>query len=252
MTKIIVYGCGGKMGCVLEKIINEDKDCVIAAGIDITEQKRDYPTFTDIKDCNVDADVIIDFSTAAAIPALLDYAEEKHIPVVLCTTGLSDETLNRIKAVSEKAAVLKSANMSIGVNLLLDLVKKAAETLYDSNFDIEIVEKHHNRKLDAPSGTAVAIADSINEALDNKMHYVYDRSTVREKRTHDQIGISSLRGGTIVGEHDVVFAGKDEIVTLSHMALSRDIFAVGAVKAAKFLKDKKSGMYTMKEVIADK
>ena len=252
MTKIIIYGCGGKMGQVLEEIINEDRDCVVAAGVDINGQNRDYPTFTDIKDCTVDADVIIDFSTAAAIPALLDYVESRHIPVVLCTTGLSGETLNRIKAVSENTAVLKSANMSIGVNLLLDLVKKAAETLYDSNFDIEIVEKHHNQKLDAPSGTAVAIADSINEALDSKMHYVYDRSSVREKRTHDQIGISSLRGGTIVGEHDVVFAGKDEVVTLSHMALSRDIFAVGAVKAAKFLKDKKSGMYTMKEVIADK
>ena len=252
MTKIIIYGCSGKMGRVLEEIINEDKDCVVAAGVDINGQNRDYPTFTDIKDCTVDADVIIDFSTAAAIPALLDYVESRHIPVVLCTTGLSGETLNRIKAVSENTAVLKSANMSIGVNLLLDLVKKAAETLYDSNFDIEIVEKHHNQKLDAPSGTAVAIADSINEALDSKMYYVYDRSSVREKRTHDQIGISSLRGGTIVGEHDVVFAGKDEVVTLSHMALSRDIFAVGAVKAAKFLKDKKSGMYTMKEVIADK
>ena len=252
MTKIIIYGCGGKMGQVLEEIINEDRDCVVAAGVDINGQNRDYPTFTDIKDCTVDADVIIDFSTAAAIPALLDYVESRHIPVVLCTTGLSGETLNRIKAVSENTAVLKSANMSIGVNLLLDLVKKAAETLYDSNFDMEIVEKHHNQKLDAPSGTAVAIADSINEALDSKMHYVYDRSSVREKRTHDQIGISSLRGGTIVGEHDVVFAGKDEVVTLSHMALSRDIFAVGAVKAAKFLKDKKSGMYTMKEVIADK
>ena len=160
--------------------------------------------------------------------------------------------MERIKDVSEKTALLKSANMSIGVNLLLDLVKKAAETLYDSNFDIEIVEKHHNQKIDAPSGTAIAIADSVNDALDNKMHYVYDRSAVREKRSHNEIGISSLRGGTIVGEHDVVFAGKDEIVTISHMALSRNIFAVGAVKAAKFLKGKKNGLYTMKDVIADK
>lgn len=252
MTKVIINGCGGKMGKVLEEIISDDNDCVISAGVDVRELKRDYPTFTDINACDTEADVIIDFSTAAAIPSLLDYAEKRQIPVVLCTTGLSEDIMERIKDVSEKTALLKSANMSIGVNLLLDLVKKAAETLYDSNFDIEIVEKHHNQKIDAPSGTAIAIADSVNDALDNKMHYVYDRSAVREKRSHNEIGISSLRGGTIVGEHDVVFAGNDEIVTISHMALSRNIFAVGAVKAAKFLKGKKNGLYTMKDVIADK
>ena len=251
MTRIIIYGAGGRMGKVVENIINEDNECTVVAGIDAFEIKRDYPTFTDIKDCNIEADVIVDFSTAAAIPALLDYAEEKGLPVVLCTTGLSEDMLTKVKALSEKIALVKSANMSIGVNLLFDLVKRAAEALYDSNFDIEIVEKHHNQKLDAPSGTAVTIADEINSALDNKMEYVYDRTKVRKKRERNEIGISALRGGTIVGEHDVVFAGKDEIITISHTALSRDIFAVGAVKAAKFLAGKKNGLYNMKDVMAE-
>ena len=182
MIRVIIYGAGGRMGKVVENIINEDNDCTVVAGVDACDITRDYPTFTNIKDCNVAADVIIDFSTAAAIPALLDYAEEKHLPVVLCTTGLSDEMLLRVKDVSEKTAIVKSANMSIGVNLLFDLVKRAAEALYDSNFDIEIIEKHHNQKLDSPSGTAVTIADEINSALDNKMEYIYDRTKVRKKR----------------------------------------------------------------------
>lgn len=251
MTRIIIYGAGGKMGKVIENIINEDNDCTVVAGVDAVALTRDYPTFTDINECDIDADVIVDFSTAAAIPALLDYAEKKSLPVVLCTTGLSEEMLARVKDVSDKTAIVKSANMSIGVNLLFDLVKRAAEALYDSNFDIEIVEKHHNQKLDAPSGTAVTIADEINSALDNKMEYIYDRTKVRRKRERNEIGISALRGGTIVGEHDVVFAGKDEIITISHTALSRDIFAVGAVKAAKFLSGKKSGLYNMKDVMAE-
>jgi len=251
MTRIIVYGAGGRMGKVVETIINEDSECVVVAGVDAFPLTKDYPTFTDINECDVEADVIVDFSTAAAIPALLDYAENKKLPVVLCTTGLNDEMLARVKAVAEKTAIVKSANMSIGVNLLFDLVKRAAEALYDSNFDIEIVEKHHNQKLDAPSGTAVTIADEINSALDNKMEYVYDRTNVRKKRERKEIGISALRGGTIVGEHDVVFAGKDEVITISHMALSRDIFAVGAVKAAKFLKGKENGLYNMKDVMAE-
>ncbi len=251
MTRMIIYGAGGKMGKVIENIINEDNECTIVAGVDAVSLTREYPTFTDINECDIEADVIVDFSTAAAIPALLNYAEKKELPVVLCTTGLSEEMLARVKEVSEKTAVVKSANMSIGVNLLFDLVKRAAEALYDSNFDIEIVEKHHNQKLDAPSGTAVTIADEINSALDNKMEYIYDRTQVRKKRERNEIGISALRGGTIVGEHDVVFAGKDEIITISHTALSRDIFAVGAVKAAKFLAGKKSGLYNMKDVMAE-
>ncbi len=249
MINIIIHGCGGKMGKVVEGLVKEDSQLTIAAGIDPRDIQADYPVFHSVDECTVKADVIIDFSTASAIPALLDYCVKTGTPAVLCTTGFSDELNNQVKEASKSVAILKSANMSVGVNLIMNLVKKAAEALYDSGFDIEILEKHHNQKIDAPSGTAIAIADSINEALDGKLNYVYDRSQVREKRTRDQLGISAIRGGTIVGEHDVIFAGKDEIITLSHTALSKEIFAVGAVKAAKFLAGKPAGFYTMKEVL---
>lgn len=249
MINIIIHGCGGKMGKVVEGLVKEDSQLTIAAGIDPRDIQADYPVFHSVDECTVKADVIIDFSTASAIPALLDYCVKTGTPAVLCTTGFSDELNNQVKEASKSVAILKSANMSVGVNLIMNLVKKAAEALYDSGFDIEILEKHHNQKIDAPSGTAIAIADSINEALDGKLNYVYDRSQVREKRTRDQLGISAIRGGTIVGEHNVIFAGKDEIITLSHTALSKEIFAVGAVKAAKFLAGKPAGFYTMKEVL---
>ena len=249
MINIIIHGCGGKMGKVVEGLVKEDSQLTIAAGIDPRDIQADYPVFHSVDECTVKADVIIDFSTASAIPALLDYCVKTGTPAVLCTTGFSDELNNQVKEASKSVAILKSATMSVGVNLIMNLVKKAAEALYDSGFDIEILEKHHNQKIDAPSGTAIAIADSINEALDGKLNYVYDRSQVREKRTRDQLGISAIRGGTIVGEHDVIFAGKDEIITLSHTALSKEIFAVGAVKAAKFLAGKPAGFYTMKEVL---
>lgn len=249
MINVIIHGCGGKMGKVVEGLVKEDSQLTIAAGIDPRDIQTDYPVFHSVDECTVKADVIIDFSTASAIPALLDYCVKTGTPAVLCTTGFSDELNNQVKEASKSVAILKSANMSVGVNLIMNLVKKAAEALYDSGFDIEILEKHHNQKIDAPSGTAIAIADSINEALDGKLNYVYDRSQVREKRTRDQLGISAIRGGTIVGEHDVIFAGKDEIITLSHTALSKEIFAVGAVKAAKFLAGKPAGFYTMKEVL---
>ena len=249
MINVIIHGCGGKMGKVVESILKEDENCAIAAGIDPREIKADYPVFASLSQCDVKADVIIDFSTASAVDALLDYCVETGTPAVVCTTGLSNELIDKLQKSSESVALLKSANMSVGVNLIMNLVKKAAEALYDSGFDIEILEKHHNQKIDAPSGTAIAIADSINEALDNKLNYVYDRSQVREKRTRDQLGISAIRGGTIVGEHDVIFAGKDEVITLSHRAMSKEIFAVGAVKAAKFLVGKPAGMYTMKNVL---
>lgn len=249
MINIIIHGCGGKMGKVVEGLVKEDSQLTIAAGIDPRDIQADYPVFHSVDECTVKADVIIDFSTASAIPALLDYCVKTGTPAVLCTTGFSDELNNQVKEASKSVAILKSANMSVGVNLIMNLVKKAAEALYESGFDIEILEKHHNQKIDAPSGTAIAIADSINEALDGKLNYVYDRSQVREKRTCDQLGISAIRGGTIVGEHDVIFAGKDEIITLSHTALSKEIFAVGAVKAAKFLAGKPAGFYTMKEVL---
>ena len=250
MINVIIHGCGGRMGRFVESVVNETEGYQVAAGVDPRGLEGvDYPVFTNINDCNVKGDVIIDFSNAVAVPALLEYCKKTATPVVLCTTGLSDEVLAQVQETSKSVAVLKSANMSVGVNLIMNLVKKAAAELFDIGFDIEILEKHHNQKLDAPSGTAIAIADSINEALDGKLHYVYDRSQVREKRTHDQLGISAIRGGTIVGEHDVIFAGKDEIITLNHTAMSKEIFAVGAVKAAKFLAGKPAGFYTMKEVL---
>lgn len=250
MTNIIIHGCGGKMGRVVAEIVKNDPQCQVVAGIDPTTPALDFPVFASPAECTVKGDVIIDFSTATAVPALLDYAKKTQTPVVLCTTALSDETTAKMKETSNSVAILKSANMSVGINLLLDLVQRAANILYDANFDIEIIEKHHNQKIDAPSGTAVALADAINEALDNQLHYVYDRSQKREKRERTEVGIHALRGGTIVGEHDVVFAGRDEVITLSHHAASREVFAVGAVKAAKFLAGKPAGLYTMKEVLA--
>lgn len=250
MTNIIMHGCGGKMGRVIAELVKQDTDCRIVAGIDPTVPALDFPVFASPAECNVDADVIIDFSTATAVPALLDYSKEKNIPVVVCTTALTDETSEKLKETAKSVAVLKSANMSIGINLLLDLVQRAANILYDANFDIEIIEKHHNQKIDAPSGTAMALADAINEAMDKKFHYVYDRSEKREQRERTEIGIHAIRGGNIVGEHDILFAGRDEVITLSHHASSREVFAVGALKAAKFLAEKPAGLYSMKDVLA--
>ena len=250
MIRAIMNGCHGVMGHVITDIISKDDAIEIVAGVDMnTETYAGYPVFKSLAECP-EADVIIDFSTATAVPALLDFAKEKQIPVVVCTTALSDETQAKLEETSKSVAVLKSANMSIGVNLLLDLVQRAAQILYDANFDIEVVEKHHNQKIDAPSGTAMALADAINAAMDEKFHYVYDRSQKREKRERTEIGIHAIRGGNIVGEHDVIFAGRDEVITLSHHASSREVFAVGAVKAAKFLAEQPAGLYSMKEVLA--
>ncbi len=193
--------------------------------------------------------MVVDFASAPAVDQLLEYCGEKNLPVVVCTTGLSEAQTAKIAELSEKTAVLRSANMSLGINLLLKLVKEAARTLGAADFDMEIVEKHHNQKLDAPSGTALALADSINEAMDNRYHYEYDRSQKHEKRDRKEIGISAVRGGSIVGEHDVIFAGKDEVVTFSHTAYSKAIFAKGAIEAAKFLAGKPAGLYSMSDVI---
>jgi 4-hydroxy-tetrahydrodipicolinate reductase len=200
----------------------------------------------------VKADAVIDFSNAKAVDALLDYCEKTKTPVVLCTTGLSEEQLARVEETAKKVAVLKSANMSLGINTLLELLKKAALVFAPAGFDMEIVEKHHNQKLDAPSGTALALADSMNEALDNDYHYVYDRSTERKKRDKNEIGIASVRGGSIVGEHEVIFAGQDEVIEFKHTAYSKAVFAKGAVEAAKFLNGKPAGRYDMADVIAAK
>ena len=250
MVRIIMHGCNGKMGQVITGLVADDPNAQIVAGIDIADNRDNgYPVFTDIKKCDVAADVIVDFAAAAAVDALLDYSVEKQIPVVLCTTGLSDEQLARVKESSKKVAILKSANMSLGINTLMKLLKDAANVFAPAGYDIEIVEKHHNQKVDAPSGTAIALADSINEARGGEYEYVYERSQVRKKRDKKEIGISAVRGGTIVGEHEVIFAGIDEVIEFKHTAYSKSVFAKCAVEAAKFLAGKPAGMYDMADVI---
>lgn len=252
MTRIIMHGCNGAMGQTITKIVEETQDAEIVAGIDIVDNRDNgYPVFTNIQDCKIEADVIIDFCSAKAMDGLLAYCEERKMPVVVCTTGLSEEQLTKIEALSKKVAVLKSANMSLGINTLFKLVQDAAKVLANADYDIEIVEKHHNQKLDAPSGTALALADSINEAMDNRYEYIYDRSERREKRDKKELGISAVRGGTIVGEHEIIFAGIDEVIEFKHTAYSKAVFAKGSVSAAKFLAGKPAGYYDMRDVIAE-
>ncbi len=250
MTKVIMHGCNGKMGQIITGLAAADDEIEIVAGVDAYDDGRNaYPVFKSMELCSVEADAVIDFSTAQAVDGLLDYCAEKGLPCVLCTTGLSEEQLGKVKEASVKTAILKSANMSLGINMLLKLLKEAAGILAPAGFDIEIVEKHHNLKVDAPSGTALALADSINEELDNAYEYVYDRSGRRQKRPKKEIGLAAVRGGTIVGEHDVIFAGPDEVVTFSHSAYSKAVFGKGAIQAAKFLAGKPAGMYDMSDVI---
>ncbi len=246
-------GCNGKMGQCITQICAQDPDIEIVAGIDMYDGiKNTYPVFASLAECTVDADVIIDFSNAKAVDALVDYCVEKKIPVVLCTTGLSEEQLQKVEQAYEKVAILKSANMSLGINTLMELLKKAATVFAPAGFDMEIVEKHHNQKLDAPSGTALALADSMNDALEDAYTYKYDRSQERKKRDKYEIGISAVRGGNIVGEHEVIFAGQDEVIEFKHTAYSKAVFAKGAVEAAKFLNGKGAGHYDMADVIAAK
>lgn len=250
MVRIIMHGCNGHMGQVISGLVEKDAEAEIVAGIDVADQgKNSYPVFTDIEVCNVEADVIIDFSSAKAVDKLLDYSAKREIPAVVCTTGLSEEQLAHLEETSKKVAILKSANMSLGINTLLKLIQDAAKVLAKAGFDMEIVEKHHNLKVDAPSGTALALADSLNEAMDGEYHYVYDRSQRREQRDSKEIGISAVRGGTIVGEHEVIFAGPDEVIEFKHTAYSKAVFGKGAVEAAKFLAGKPAGKYDMSDVI---
>lgn len=248
MTDIILCGANGKMGKVIRDIVAKRDDCRIAAGIDLNTQSDSFPIYSSFDEIKEDADVIIDFSNPALLNDLLDFAVKKSMPVVIATTGYDESQKKQIEEASRKTSVFFTYNMSLGINLLANLAKKAVQVLGDA-FDIEIIEKHHNQKIDAPSGTALMLADAICEELNKPMKYEYDRHSKREKRTKNEIGMHAVRGGTIVGEHEIMFAGRDEIITLSHSARSKEVFAVGAVNAALFLKDKPAGMYSMKEMI---
>lgn len=248
MTKIILCGANGKMGHVIQSVVAGRDDCEIVAGVDINTESNGFPVYSTFGEIKETADVIIDFSNPALLDSMLAFSEDKKIPVVIATTGYDDKQKKQIEKASEKCAVFFTYNMSMGINLLANLAKKATEVL-GSDFDIEIVEKHHNQKIDVPSGTALMLADAICEEIDDNMKYEYDRHSKREKRSKNEIGIHSVRGGTIVGEHEIIFAGRDEIITLSHSARSKEIFAVGAVNAAVFMSGKDSGMYSMKDLI---
>lgn len=252
MTDILLSGCNGKMGRVITACVAERDDCRIVAGIDLnTQQKAGYPVFDSPEHVNVKADVIIDFSHPSVVSPLLQYAKANKIPAVIATTGLSEEQIASLKAAATEIPIFFSANMSIGVSLLLELAKTATRVL-GSSFDIEIVEMHHNQKLDAPSGTALMLADGISAEMDRTMHYEYDRHAKRCKREKNEIGIHAVRGGTIVGEHEIIFAGHDEILKLSHSARSKEIFAVGAVNAAVYLHTKGPGLYCMADLVSEK
>ena len=250
MTDIILSGCCGKMGRVITASVNGRDDCRIVAGVDLKiDESLGYPVYDSFDKVTEKADVIIDFSNPSILDKLLAFAKEKSLPLVLATTGFSASQTEAIKEASKNIPIFFTFNMSLGINLLVALSKKAASVL-EGNFDIEIIEKHHNQKLDAPSGTAIMLAEAINHTLDDKMMYEYDRHSRREKRPENAIGIHSVRGGNIVGEHEVIFAGHDEVITLSHQATSKEVFAVGAIKAALYMTGKNAGIYDMNNIIS--
>jgi 4-hydroxy-tetrahydrodipicolinate reductase len=250
MTNIILSGCCGKMGRVITASVSTRDDCRIVAGVDLfKDESLSYPVYDSFEDIKETADVIIDFSHPSVLDSLLSFAKAKAVPVVLATTGFSQAQTDLIKASAKEIPLFFTFNMSLGINLLVALSKKAAAVL-DGNFDIEIIEKHHNQKIDAPSGTAIMLAEAINKTLDDKMMYEYDRHSKREKRQENEIGIHSVRGGNIVGEHEVIFAGHDEVISLSHKATSKEVFAIGAIKAALFMNGKNAGLYDMNNVIS--
>lgn len=250
MINILLCGACGKMGHAVAKAAADTDNACIAAGYDIKiASDLDFPIYTSLDEIKEEIDAIIDFSHPSMTDAILDFARDKHIPAVICTTGLSRAQTEKIKETAKNVPVFFSANMSIGINLLIDLAQRAAKILED-NFDIEIIEKHHNQKLDAPSGTALAIADAISDTVSYEAEYVYDRHSVRRKRGKSEIGIHAVRGGTIVGEHSVIFAGCDEVIEVKHSAASKEVFAVGAVKAAQFIKNADAGLYAMKDLIS--
>jgi len=253
MIKLIINGCNGKMGQVVSHVAMEQPDIEVVAGIDkIPESKKNpFPVYPSLKDCPLDCDVIIDFSVPQALPDLLEEAVKRHIPLIIATTGHNDKDLQLIKESSNQIPIFKTANMSLGVNLMYELVQKAAQVL-GSSFDIEIIEKHHNQKIDAPSGTAYALADAINKVFLGSKNYVFGRHSKTDRRSPAEIGIHAVRGGTIVGEHTVLFAGNDEVLEITHTAHSKQIFAVGSLLAARFIINKPCGLYDMQDIFKEK
>lgn len=251
MLKVVISGCNGRMGQVVTSICEAEQGIAAVAGFDVNTAKRaSYPVYADPMEYAGPADVAVDFSNAAALSPLLSYCVKRKLPVVLCTTGYSAAQLDEIRSAAESIPVFKSANMSLGVNILLDLVRRAAK-IVGSGWDIEVLERHHNRKVDAPSGTALMIADALSEALPYEPEYIYDRHSVRRPRGKQEIGLSAIRGGTIVGDHEVLFAGRDEVIEIRHSALSREVFAAGAVRAAAFIATRRHpGLYTMEDLMA--
>lgn len=249
MIRAILCGASGKMGGFVASAAENDSEISIVAGVDKVNNGEKFPVFSSFSDINVDADIIIDFSNVALLDSMLDYALSQNIPLVIATTGYTEEQTGKIKKASEKIPIFFTFNMSVGVNLIAALAKKAASILGDG-FDIEIIEQHHNQKIDAPSGTAIMLANAVNSVFGDSLNYEYDRHSVRRKRPKNEIGIHSVRGGTIVGKHDVIFAGHDEVITISHEAQSKEVFAVGAVRAAKFLYGKKAGLYDMNSMMS--
>lgn len=251
MIKIILAGANGRMGKAVAEAVLQKNEYTVVAGFDTNEMSANthpFPVFSSPDDYEGEADVIIDFSHHTSVDALLKYAKKRSLPLIICTTGHTDEEIAKIEAASASNAIFRSGNMSLGINLLVELCRRAAAAL--EGFDIEIIERHHNQKLDAPSGTAIMLADAVSAAKNGESEYVYERQSRRQKRNEKEIGIHSVRGGSIVGQHDVIFAGEQECITLCHTAESRSVFAEGALRAAKFMAGKKSGLYSMKDVIA--
>jgi 4-hydroxy-tetrahydrodipicolinate reductase len=248
MIKILLSGCSGKMGETISSLVKETNDMIIVAGFDIVNKNPGYPIFSDLSKCNTEIDVIIDFSNPDAFAPVLDFATINKIPIVIATTGLSSDQRERINEESQTSPVFFASNMSLGINLLLELVQKATKVL-EKTFDIEVIEKHHNLKVDAPSGTAMTIAETISDSMEEKAEFIYNRQPVRKKRDKNEIGLHAIRGGTIVGEHSVIFAGTDEIIEIKHSAHSKKVFAAGAIMAAKFMYQKGPGFYSMNDVL---
>lgn len=248
MINVLISGAAGRMGHFVADCVSARDDMTVIAGVDAVKSDLGFPVFSDFSDISVKPDVIIDFSNVSVLDCMLDYAVKNRIPTVIATTGYDAEQIAKIRTASEKIPVFFSFNMSLGINLLCSLAKQAA-ALLGEDFDIEIIEKHHSKKLDAPSGTAIMLANAVNGELGDKYQYEYDRHSRRMARPKNEIGIHSVRGGTIVGEHDVIFAGRDEVITLSHAAASREVFATGAVKAAAFICGKSAGLYDMSDVV---